>query len=104
MADHHDEDAEPPAGSRRSDHATPASRRQLVDASPPGGHGRAPVGDRCRCHSDAADAAEAAPGEVGDEAGELLGRLLGALGHPEAAGALGQADEAVGELAALRAR
>ena len=47
---------------------------------------------------------EAAPGEVGHQAGDVLGGLLGALVHPEAAGALGQADEAVGELAALRRR
>ena len=51
--------------------------------------------------SGVADGSEAAPGEVGHEAGDLLGRLLRALVHPEAARALGQADEAVGELAAL---
>ena len=51
--------------------------------------------------SGTAHAAEAAPGEVGDEASEVLRRLLGAFAHPEPAGALGQADEAVSELATL---
>ena len=48
-----------------------------------------------------ADGAEAAPGEVGHEAGDLLGGLLRALVHPEPARSLGEADEPVGELAPL---